>query len=297
MNEKLREVLLQEVKDLAAAGDAAAGAARLKQALAADPRFYAGWIRLGQLLYEERAYPEAVRAVRAAEQCDPLQAEFRSIQAAMQRRDFSGASATAGRMLEIQPGHPRAVFTLAHIAGLTGDDDARIAVLKAGLDASPANLFLSGLLLAAQEEAGHYRDALATARRIAGIEGGFEGHWGLANTLFRFGKNAEALDACDRAGGDEAQGLELGVHRGLVVARPLARTGHQIGLPPLRKRVYARIRGAKGLSRAAWGKARIPRSAGPARGRPAWPAPGAAVVQGCLRPCAATAAIAASISA
>lgn len=200
MNGKLREVLLQEVKDLAAAGDAAASAARLKQALAADPRFYAGWIRLGQLLYEERAYPEAVRAVRAAEQCDPLQAEFQSIQAAMQRRDFSGASATAGRMLEIQPGHPRAVFTLAHIAGLTGDDDARIAVLKAGLDASPANLFLRGLLLAAQEEAGHYRDALATARRIAGIEGGFEGHWGLANVLFRFGKNAEALDACDRAG-------------------------------------------------------------------------------------------------
>ena len=50
MNEKLREVLLQEVKDLAAAGDAAAGAARLKQALAADPRFYAGWIRLGDLM-------------------------------------------------------------------------------------------------------------------------------------------------------------------------------------------------------------------------------------------------------
>lgn len=220
MSEKLREALLREVDELAAAGNPAAAAARLKQALVADPRFYTGWIRLGRLLHDAKAYPEAIRAVRAAEQCDPLQAEFQSIQAAMQRRDFSGASATARRMLGIQPGHARAVFTLAHIAGLTGDDDARIAVLRAGLEASPANLFLRGLLLTAQEEAGHYRDALATVRRIAEIEAGFEGYWGLASVLFRFGQNAEALAACNAAeraaGGDRIKLAEIELVRGQI---------------------------------------------------------------------------------
>jgi tetratricopeptide (TPR) repeat protein len=220
MSEKLRDALLREVDELAAAGNPAAATARLKQALAADARFHGGWIRLGRLLHDAKAYPEAIRAVRAAEQCDPLQAEFQSIQAAMQRRDFSGASATARRMLDIQPGHPRAVFTLAHIAGLTGDDDARIALLKAGLEASPANLFLRGLLLAAQEEAGHYRDALGTAREIAEIEGGFEGHWGLVSILFRFGQNAEALEACNvaerAAGGDRIKLGEIELVRGQI---------------------------------------------------------------------------------
>lgn len=189
---------MREIDALCAA-DPAAAIARLKQELAADPGFYAGWIRLGYLLYTQNAYADALRAVYAAEQCDPLQAEFRSIQASMQRRDLAGAGAAARRMLEAQPGHPRAVFTLAHIAQASGDDASRIAVLEAGTSASPANLFLRSLLLSAQEESGAYGAALETARQIAGIEGGFQGHWGLANILLRFGQNAESLAACDRA--------------------------------------------------------------------------------------------------
>jgi len=220
MSDRLHDALLSEVDGLVSAGNSPAAAAQLKQALAGNPRFHAGWVRLSQILFSEKAYAEAVRAVRAAEQCDPLQAEFQSIQASMQRRDLSGAAATARRMLAVQPGHPRAVFTLAHIAGLTGDDDARIAMLKAGLEASPANLFLRGLLLSAQEEAGLYRDALGAARQIAEIEGGFEGHWGLANILFRYGQNSEALEACGAAeraaGSDKPRRSEIELVRGQI---------------------------------------------------------------------------------
>ncbi|MGA1341470.1 MAG: tetratricopeptide repeat-containing sulfotransferase family protein [Hyphomonas sp.] len=220
MSEKRLEALLREVDDLVAAGNAAAAVARLKQALVAGPLFYRGWIRLGQLLHQAKSYREAVRAVRAAEQCDPMQAEFLSIQASMQRRDFARASLTARRMLEREPGHPRAVFTLAHIAGLAGDDEKRLEALEAGLSVSPANLFLRGQLLAAQEEAGHYRAALETAHQIAEIEGGFKGYWGLASLLFRFGQNTQALDACDLAlhacGGDRLRLSEIELLRGQI---------------------------------------------------------------------------------
>jgi tetratricopeptide (TPR) repeat protein len=220
MTEERREALLREVDDLVAAANAAEAGARLQQALVADPRFYRGWIRLGRLLHEAKSYREAVRAVRAAEQCDPLQAEFLSIQASMQRRDFTRASAAARQMLQREPGHPRAVFTLAHIAGLAGDDQTRLAALEAGLSVSPANLFLGGQLLAAQEAAGYYRAALETACQIAEIEGGFEGYWGLASLLFRFGQNAEALGACDLAlhacGGDRVRLSEIELLRGQI---------------------------------------------------------------------------------
>jgi len=220
MIENRRDMLLREVDDLFAAASPAAATARLRQALGADPHFYRGWIRLGQLLYEAKAYREAMRALRTAEQCDPLQGDFLSIQTSMQRRDFARASVTARRMLEGEPGHPRAVFTLAHIAGLAGDDQTRLSALQAGLGVCPANLFLRGQLLAAQEEAGHYRAALETAHQIAEIEGGFEGYLGLASLLFRFGQNRQALDACDLAlhasGGDRLRLSEIELLRGQI---------------------------------------------------------------------------------
>lgn len=186
---------------LVTAGDTASAIAHLKTALAADPRFFAGWIRLGGLLYAEKAYADAISAVQAAEQYDPLQAEFGSIQASMQRRDFARAEQIARQMLQKEAGHPRAVFTLAHLAQVSGDDGRRIDILMSGLSHSPANLFLRTLLVAAQEESGAYRAALETAQHIAEIAPSFGSLWTLANILFRFGRNREALDACSRAEG------------------------------------------------------------------------------------------------
>ncbi|MFN3314155.1 MAG: tetratricopeptide repeat-containing sulfotransferase family protein [Hyphomonas sp.] len=211
---------LARVDALVAAGDTVSAIAHLKTALAADPRFFAGWIRLGNLLYSEESYADAISAVQEAEQCDPLQAEFRSIQASMQRRDFAQAERTAKHMLDKAPGHPRAVFTLAHLAQARGDDEGRIAALQSGLSQSPANLFLRTQLLTAYEETGAYRAAIETARHIAEIEESFESLRALADILFRFGQHGEALEACDRAdrfcGDEPAKRSQLDIVRGQI---------------------------------------------------------------------------------
>lgn len=220
MIETSHAALLREVDAFAVAGNPAAAIQRLKDALASHPRFYAGWIRLGSLLYAEKAYPEAINAVLAAEQCDPLEAEFHAVQQSIQKRDFAQAEAIARHMLEQEPGHPRAVFTLAHLAQTKGDDDGRISILEAGLEHSPANNFLRRFLVAAQEESGAYGAALETARHIADVDPSFESLWALASILFRFGQNMEALETCDRAQcfciSDPARQSEVDLVRGQI---------------------------------------------------------------------------------
>ena len=199
MNPAHNDLIIRQVSDLVADGRSAEAIAILKTALASRPADFSGWIRLGHLLYTEKSYPEAVAAVHTAEQFDPFQSDFRSIQSSMQRRDFFQAEQTARRMLDKAPGHPRAIFTLAHIAQARGDDEGRISALQAGLSQSPANLFLRRQMLAAYEETGAYRAAIETARHIAEIEESFDSLWMLADILFRFGQHSAALEACDRA--------------------------------------------------------------------------------------------------
>lgn len=215
------EALARQAEALEAKGDIAAAIACLKEAIRSNPRDFTGWIRLGRLLYAAKQYPEAVRVVQAAEQFDPFQADFQAIQRSMQARNVAQARAIAQAMLEKEPGHPRAIFTLAHLAQAEGDHEARVSLLESGLGHSPANLVLRHMLIGALEEAGAYRRAVEAARHLVELDGSYDAHWALIEVLLRYGLNEEALAACNRAealsGGDASRVSDLDLVRGQVL--------------------------------------------------------------------------------
>jgi tetratricopeptide (TPR) repeat protein len=190
---------LREADARLAAGDVVGAIAGLRQVVSAEPGHFTAWMRLSRLLFGERAFAEAVDAGRAAEQADPLQAEFQTIQRAMQQRRFDQARQVAEGMLRQYPGHPRAAFTLAHLARARGDSEACMALLDTALEHSPANLTLRNILVFALEDCGAYARALEAARQIVEIEERFEAVMTLATLLLRYGQNEELLAACDRA--------------------------------------------------------------------------------------------------
>ncbi|MDJ0920437.1 MAG: sulfotransferase [Henriciella sp.] len=193
------KALADQADALIASGDPVRAIVCLKEALKLKPTYFRGWIQLSRLLYEQKHYAEAVKVVRAAEQFDPLRAEFQSVQRCLQARDFHRARLLAQDMQVKQHGHPRAVFTLAHIAQLQGDHEGRAAILRDGLSHSPANLVLRMMLFSALEEAGDFAQAIETAEHIAEIEETFETVWTLTSIQFRYGQNEAALLGCDRS--------------------------------------------------------------------------------------------------
>lgn len=215
------EALARQADTLEAKGDIVAAIVCLKNAIRSNPRYFTGWIRLGRLLYAAKQYPEAVKVVQAAEQFDPLQADFQAIQRSMQARNAAQARAIAQAMLEKEPGHPRAIFTLAHLAEAEGDHEARVELLEEGLGHSPANLILRHMLIGALEDAGAYRRAVEAARHLVELDGSYDALWSLIEVLLRYGLNGEALQACNRAealsGGDASRVSEIDLVRGQVL--------------------------------------------------------------------------------
>ena len=193
----------------------------MKAALKADPHFFQGWLRLSRILFETENYPEAVQVGQAAEQFDPLQADFRAIQSHMQAQAFGQAEQVAKQMLLKQPGHPRAVFTLAHVAGLKNYPEGQVAALQHGIEMSPANLVLRSRLVAAQDLAGDYQGAIESARTLVKTQESFTSLWTLVSVLLRHGKNEELLDVCERArirsDGDPAKLSEVELVRGQIL--------------------------------------------------------------------------------
>lgn len=213
--------LMSDVDALVAAGETGDAIARLENALQRTQDHFSGWILLGRLLYEAERFSDASAAIRTAEQLDPLTGQFQQIQAAMQGRDLERAQVIAEAMLGELPGHPRAVFTLAHIAQSHGDFETAIDALGDGLKASPANLVLRSMQIGAMEQAGRYRDAITAAREVVRIEANFNAYWGLITLLLRYGQNEEALAAIDQAerlvGADRAKTSALQLVRGQVL--------------------------------------------------------------------------------
>ncbi|GGD07487.1 tetratricopeptide repeat-containing sulfotransferase family protein [Aquisalinus flavus] len=210
----------RQAAELMAAGDSVRAIAALKQAIRSNPRYYRGWLDLARLLYREKQYAPALQVSQAAEQFDPLGTEFLTIQRAMQSGDLTPAERTANAMLKAEPGHPRAIFTLAQLAQGRGDHEKRVEILKDGLDHCPANLLLRQMLIGALEDAGSFRQAIAAARHLVEIEESFASLHSLMGVLFRYGLNEEALAACDRAerhcSGDSSRQSEVDLMRGQV---------------------------------------------------------------------------------
>lgn len=211
----------RQAAELIAAGDTVRAIAVLKEAIRCNPRYYRGWLDLARLLYLEKQYASALQVSQAAEQFDPLGSQFLTIQRAMQSGDPDLAERTANVMLTAEPGHPRAVFTLAQLAQGRGDHETRVRILKAGLDHCPANLFLRQLLIGALEDAGSFSEAIDAARHLVEIEESFASLHSLMAVLFRYGLNGEALAACDRAerycSGDGSRQSDIDLMRGQVL--------------------------------------------------------------------------------
>ncbi len=215
-----KQLVEQAVKH-AANGKLADAIAHAKAAIKTDPKFYPGWLALSKFLFEAGYFSEAVQVGRAAEQFDPLQSEFAAIQRHMQSGDIASADRDARQMLKRIPGHPRAVFTVAQVAGMKNYPEGRVEALRYGLEHTPANLVLRNFLISAQEEAGDYAGAIETARTLVRTEESFESFWSLVSVLLRHGRNEELLGVLDRAEakakGDREKISEVDLVRGQIL--------------------------------------------------------------------------------
>ncbi|MEL6664902.1 MAG: sulfotransferase [Pseudomonadota bacterium] len=209
---------ISSARELAQSGDLPAAIAILEKVLGDHPELFQARLLLGKYLFEAQDYAKAVEQVHISESYDPLAQDFGQIQQHMQNRSFGAAERVARQMLSKVPGHPRAVFTIAHVAGLKNYPEGQVAALKHGLDVSPANLTLRNLLVGALDQVGDYNGAMQAARTLVRTEETFESLWVLVNILLRHAQHADLLAVCDRAeklsGGDPQKLSEIEIVRG-----------------------------------------------------------------------------------
>ena len=209
---------ISSARELAQSGDLLAAIAILEKVLGDHPELFHARLLLGKYLFEAQDYAKAVQQVHVSESYDPLAQDFGQIQQHMQSRSFGAAERVARQMLSKVPGHPRAVFTIAHVAGLKNYPEGQVAALKHGLDVSPANLTLRNLLVGALDQVGDYQGAIQAARTLVRTEETFESLWVLVNILLRHAQHADLLAVCDRAeklsGGDPQKLSEIEIVRG-----------------------------------------------------------------------------------
>ncbi len=190
--------LLKNADALAESGQLDPAITALKAGLQHTPAHFTGWLALSRLLYRADYFSEAVQVGQSAEQLDPLGAEFQAIQRAIQSRDYSAATQTAQAMLARVEGHPRAIFTLAHLALAHGHVERAVTLIEDGLSVMPANLTLISMQVGALEQAGRYRAAIEAAERLCQLDRSSNSLWALITVLMRYGQNQAALDACDQ---------------------------------------------------------------------------------------------------
>lgn len=195
-----QDPLLQKAEDLAAEGHRAEAIACLRAAMGTGPEGYRRRLLLGRLLFEKGEYAAAGQMTRSAEPLDPLRDDFAKIGELVTARQGHLVEPQARAMLAKIPGHPRAIFAIAQIIRSSGDHEARVAILREGLAACPANSILRQLLVGALEDAGQFSLSVREARLLPKVEEGFSSFLTLASVLFKYGQYQEALDATQRAG-------------------------------------------------------------------------------------------------
>jgi tetratricopeptide (TPR) repeat protein len=192
-------------------GDNRQAIASFENAARLNPRLYPAWAFLGKLYFETGNYPAALNAVDKAEKLDPLDGDYRKLQSAMRTENLAKAEKIAREMLAKQPGHPRAVFHLAHLASTVGAHEERAAILQHGLEFHPANIMLRRALVGAYEQVGRHEAALEQARLLVRVRPDFSNYWTLSRTCGNVGDHEGALTSAERAAGYlDAGSQELG---------------------------------------------------------------------------------------
>ncbi|MDM7862123.1 sulfotransferase [Alteromonas sp. ASW11-36] len=180
-------------------GQHAHAIALLNQTLKQIPLFYQGWLKLSQCLYQTQYFTQARDILQHAEQFDPLTTEFHQIQQAMGRNDYSEAAQIAHEMLRKCPHHPRALFTLAHLALLDNDPERSACILAQHIQFVPANVTLRQLMLDSYIQADDYENALTSAEALAGLNECFETLWRWIGLLLKYSQTDTLVEVCARA--------------------------------------------------------------------------------------------------
>lgn len=134
-----------------------------------NPGFYQAWRFLEKLHYEAGDYPAALRAVEKAEELDPLDADYREMQNELTAGRPARAEEIARAMIKHEPGHPRAVFMLAHLANNVGAEEECTKILKYGIEHHPANISLRRALIRNLEKLGAYIPAVVEAKELTAL--------------------------------------------------------------------------------------------------------------------------------
>lgn len=180
-------------------GDRRQAIESFENAVKIAPRLYPAWACLGKLYFECGNFEAALAAVDEAEKLDPMDKDYRQMQAYLRAEDFARAEETARSMLARQPGHPRAVFFLAHLAGTVGAHEERADILKHGLGYHPANISLRRALIGAYEDAGKYAAALNEAKVLVETRPDYLNYWTLSRASGNAGDHAGALSSAEKA--------------------------------------------------------------------------------------------------
>ena len=180
-------------------GDSKQAIESFENATRISARLYPAWAFLGKLYFEAGDYKAALKAVEEAEKLDPLDQDFQELQKFMRTESFADAEKVARSMLAKQPGHPRAAYFLAQLAGNVGAHEERSQILNHGLDHHPANIRLRRALVGALEEVGRHEAALEQAKLLVVIRPDYLNYWTLSRCFGNTGDHAGALSGAEQA--------------------------------------------------------------------------------------------------
>ena len=193
------------------AGDSELAIKSYENAVRISPELYTAWVHLGKLYFETGNFEAALNAVDKEEKLDPLDQGFRQMQAAMHEKDFAKTEEIARSMLARQPGNPRAVYFLAHLASTVGAHEEQADILNHGLDYHPANIRLRSALVSAYEAVGNFVAAAQQARLLVKIRPDSMSYLALSRTCGHIGDHAGALSAAEKAASfHDEDSIELG---------------------------------------------------------------------------------------
>lgn len=181
--------------------------ATLREAVSLNDTFYQGWCYLSQLLFEAGSLAEAQAAFRHAESCDPLVAEFPSIQSAMRAERYAEAEKLSRQLLARQAGWPRAAYTLAKLASQVGAHDEAAQILEDAIRRFPCDVNLRAARVVSLEDGGHYARAVEEARRITELDPENPSSWLILGRVHgHCGDYGESLECYEKAQhlGDDA---------------------------------------------------------------------------------------------
>ncbi len=181
------------------AGDREQAIESYKNATRISPSLYPAWVHLGKLYFDTGNFEAALKAVDKVESLDPMEEDYKQLQTTLHAKNFAKTEEIARSMLTKQPGHPRAVYFLAHLASTVGAHEERADILNNGLDFHPANLYLRRALVLSYEEVGNYEAALQQAKLLVKIRPDSINYWILSRTYGHIGDHAGSLSSVEKA--------------------------------------------------------------------------------------------------